>query len=257
LSARSESFVDLLRGDLEALRGRELAPVDVGVLDTGIDSTHPDLAGRVVESWAMVRGLGGIYRPVKCDLPGENDRLGHGTGVASLIAAIAPNARLVDVQVVGDDRAGAGEALVAGLRFALGRRLALVNLSLTCHARFRPALIELCEAAYVRSQIVVAARRNTPLLDEGLPAQLSSCIGVDGARFPTPWKLRFRPGHPIEFTARGDELVVAAPGGKYTLRGGTSYATSTLTGLCALLLGAQPGLTPYEVKAALKAWAGE
>ena len=52
------------------------------------------------------------------------------------------------------------------------------------------------------------------------------------------------------------EVTVAAPEGKYAVQTGTSFAAPAVTGICALLLGAYPDLSPYEVKSALKALAG-
>ena len=227
-----------LRTELSSLRERELAPIEVAVLDTGVDSSHPDLRDRVSRAFEVERA-GRRFRISSLPVPANNDRLGHGTGVSSTIAAIAPNAHLVDIQVAGADKVGSGEALLAGLRFALERGFPLINMSLACHRRLLAPLTELCEFAYFRNQVIVAA-------------ELSSCIGAEDDRFPTPYELRFRDRHPIEFGAHGDGIVVAAPGGKYTLQTGTSYATSTLTGLCALILGAFPGLTPFELTSALK-----
>ncbi|MGI9431983.1 MAG: S8 family serine peptidase, partial [Myxococcota bacterium] len=140
----------------------------------------------------------------------------------------------------------------AGLRFAIERGFRVVNMSLACHARYLAQLHELCEAGYFRNQTLVAARRNMPLVDHGLPAQLSTVIGVDAANAASPYDLGYREGHPIEFTARGNEVLVAAPDGRYAAERGASYATATITGLCALYLGRHPGLTPYELKALLK-----
>jgi subtilisin family serine protease len=246
------SLPEALRAELALLPTRELAPVDVAVLDTGIDATHPDLAGRVIESFEIAVDEEGRHRAAATPLAADNDAYGHGTGVASVIAAVAPNARIVDVRILGADDVETGAALLAGFQLAVLRRFRLVNLSLACHAGFLAPLTELCEQAYVQGQVVVAARRNTPLLEYGLPARLSSCIGVDSDRFPSPYAFRFRKGSPIECIARGEDVPVAAPGGKYTLQNGTSFATPAVTGLCALLLGAHPGLTPYELKSVLK-----
>lgn len=245
---------EALRTDLSSLRERDLAPVGVAILDTGIDSSHPDLRDRVIRAFEVERA-GRRFRIAQRPVPASNDRLGHGTGVSSTIAAIAPNAHLIDIQVAGADQVGRGEALLAGLGFALECGFPLVNMSLACHRRLLEPLTELCEFAYFRNQVIVAARRNMPLIDHGIPAEFSSCIGAEDDSFPTPYQLRFRDRHPIEFGAHGDEIVVAAPGGKYTLQTGTSYATSTLTGLCSLLLGAFPGLTPFELKSVLKSHA--
>ena len=245
------SLPDLFAMDLRTVPPAELAPVEVAVLDTGIDSTHPELRGRVAEAFEMVRS-GPRFRAVPRDVPGANDPIGHGTGIASTIAALAPNARLVDIQVASADKVGTGEALLAGLRFAIERGCQVANLSLACHPRYLHPLMELCEVAYFRNLVLVSARRNMPLVDHGLPAQLSAVIGVDAATVPSPFELRYRFGHPIEFTARGDEVVVAAPGGRYTPQRGASFASSTVAGLCALYLGRDPDVTPYELKALLK-----
>lgn len=250
------SLSDVLGADLESLAERDLAPVEVAVLDTGIDATHPDLAERVSEAFEIV-GEEGSQRASARSLSQNNDPFGHGTGVASVIAKIAPNARIVDVQIIGADDLETGSALLAGLRLALLRRFRLVNLSLACHARFLHPLMELCEGAYWQDQVIVAARRNMPLLEHGIPAQLSSCIGVDSGQLPSPLAFRFRARYPIECIARGDEVTVAAPEGKYTVQTGTSFAAPAVTGICALLLGAFPSLSPYEVKSVLKALGGD
>jgi subtilisin len=245
---------ELLDLDLRKAAAGGLRPVEVAVLDTGIDSTHPELRGAVVEAYEMVRS-GQRFRTVKRPVPGANDPIGHGTGIAGTIVAVAPNARLIDVQVATADKVGTGEALLAGLRFAVERGFPLVNMSLACHARYLQPLLELCEVAYFHNQVFVAARRNMPLVDHGLPAQLSTVIGVDAAEAPTPYDLGYRHGHPIEFTARGNEVLVPSPGGRYTAQRGASYASSTVAGLCALYLGRDPGLTPYELKTLLKEYA--
>jgi subtilisin family serine protease len=245
------SLSEALGTELSSLRDRELASVGVAILDTGIDSSHPDLRDRVIHAFEVER-VGRRFRVAQRPLPGNYDRMGHGTGVSSTVAAIAPNARLIDIQVVGADQVGSGEALLAGLSFALECGFPLLNMSVACHRRLLEPLTELCEFAYFRNQVIVAARRNMPLIDNGIPAEFSSCIGAQEDRFPTPYQLRFRDRHPIEFGAQGEGIVVAAPGGKYTLQTGASYATSTLTGLCALILGAFPALTPFELKTVLK-----
>jgi subtilisin family serine protease len=211
---------------------------------------------RISEAFEIV-GEEGSQRASACGPSQNNDAFGHGTGVASVIAKIAPNARIVDVRIAGADDLETGSALLAGLRLALLRRFRLVNLSLACHARFLNPLTELCEGAYWRDQIIVAAGRNMPLLEHGIPARLSSCIGVDSGRLPSPRAFRFRARDPIECIARGDEVTVAAPGGKYTVQTGSSFAAPAVTGICALLLGAFPSLTPYEMKSALRALAGD
>jgi subtilisin len=235
----------------ETIRERALAPVAVAVLDSGVDGSHPDLAGRVMGAVAFDFEEG---KAVLRELPPEanNDMFGHGTPVAGIIAAIAPNARIFDVRVFGEKNVGATKILLAGFEYALGQPWRLLNMSLAAVSSIRRELVDLCERAYFQQQIVVAARRNAPFDDDGLPAELSSCIGVDRGEYPSPFDYIFRPRTPIEFEARGESVVAPAKGGGYTTLSGTSFATPTMSALCALLLGAYPDMTLFELKTSLR-----
>lgn len=240
---------------LGSLAARTLAPVDVVVIDSGIDSSHAELAGRIVRAH-RIEIVEGKPHVVDVPIPSNGDAYGHGTAVASVIAKVAANARIVDVRVLGSDNKGGGEILLAGLELAIRERIPVINMSLAATAKFSAQLAALCETAYRQGQVVIAAKRNQPLFDNGFPAELSSSISVDRARLDSLRKLVYRP-QPIEFAAHGEDVVVAAPGGGYTTKTGTSFATPVLSGICALVLGAFPELRPFEVKAILKAYAEE
>jgi subtilisin family serine protease len=229
----------------------DLQPVSVAVLDSGIDASHPDLLGRVIKTFAVHTFLGRAR--VEERSISNVDVVGHGTAVASVIARLAPNTQLIDIRVLGTDLAGSSTALIAGLEHAVELKARIINMSLAATAEFAPKLWPLCEKAYRQNQLVVAAKRNMPLADLGFPAEFSSCISVDRERFETPYRLRFRPNDIIEYAASGDDVVVAAPGGGYTRKTGTSFATPTISALCALLLGVHPELRTFEVKTILKA----
>lgn len=235
----------------DALSKRDLLPVDVAVLDTGVDATHPDLAGRVVDAFS-VDVEDGRARVTQADGPHNADVFGHGTGVASVIARLAPNARIVDIRVLGAGNYGTSAALIGGLKLAVERRIRIVNMSLAAKGETAPSLWPLCELAYRQNQVIVAARRNVPLMDEGFPAEFSSCISVDRDRFSSPYALRYYAGKTIEYAAHGDDVIVAAPGGGHTRATGTSFATPAVSAMCALLLGGYPNLRPFEIKTILK-----
>jgi len=246
---RGAALRQALTLSLEELLARPLAPVIVAVVDSGVDATHPDLAGRVAEARRIQAG------EISEVAPGSNnDTYGHGTGVASIIARVAPNARIVDIRVLNPGNVGAGEDLVAGLRLAVRARHPVVNMSLASPPRFAPQLASLCERAFYEDQIVVAARRNTPTSDQGFPAEFASVLGVTTAAVPEHLFLRYQPRWCIELEARGDRVMAAAAGGGYKEMSGTSFAAPAVAGLCALLLGAFPGLRPHEVRALLCAY---
>ncbi len=244
---RDSPLPEAIHLKLDELADRATTPVDVAVIDSGIDMTHPDLTDRVVRS---VRILNGEIQEI--ELGTNNDTYGHGTAVAGIIARMAPNARIHDIRVLHPGNIGSGEDLTEGLRVALReRKIRVINMSLSALAQYAPKLRELCDRAFYQSQLIVAARRNIPISDEGFPAEFSSCIGVDTAPFRDPFALRYSIGNIIEVETNGEEVVSARMGGGYTTHTGTSFATPAITGLCTLLIGAFPTLHPYEIRTLL------
>ena len=239
---------------LGGLSKSDLAPVIVAVLDSGIDGSHPDLAGRVVRGTTFEADAEGHVTERESDPTQNNDLYGHGTGVASIIARIAPNTRFIDLRVLGGNNRGSGEAMIAGFEHAVRSEANLFNMSLAASEKYVPRLSVLAEDAYRRGITIVASRRNMPLQDEGFPAALIPCVGVDneGKGPEGSWLYR---NDVIEYSAHGVDVPVAAHGGGYTTMTGTSFATPIMCGHVALLLGAHPGLRPFEVKALLKAMA--
>jgi subtilisin len=245
------SICEALEIAWEELAAMDLAPVDVAILDSGIDGTHPILGGRIVEAYA-VETIDGREQIVALPNDADNDLFGHGTSVGSIVARVAPNARLYDVRVLGRSSSGGEEILCKGLKHAVDHRWPVLNLSLAAGYRMRGELQALCDQAYYRSQTVIAARRNIPVGGDGLPAEFSACIGVDLGAYEAPYHFGFQVGPPIELATGGEGVTAAARGGGWTTVTGTSFATPAVSGLCALLLGAFPDLQPYEIKSILR-----
>ena len=241
-----------LKVRLAELAGQSLVPVEVAILDSGVDGSHERLRGKVSAAFICESDKEGNVTVAEADPAANNDLFGHGTAVASIVCDLAPNAKIVDIRVLGGNNYGRSEQLIVGFDKAIEHGSRVINMSLAAAARYAGRLTEICERAYFRNQIIVAARRNRPIADEGYPAAFSSTIGVGMGDCADAFEFEFAE-HIIEYAARGEEIVVAAPGGGYTTMTGTSFATPTISGIVALLVGASPGLRPFEVKALLKA----
>jgi subtilisin len=253
-------LADLLRMRPDDLRQGELSLVDVAVLDGGVDATHPDLAPHVSRS-VQTNAESAAGQPlVTARAVGENhDRYGHGTAVAGRILQTAPNARIWDVGVLAPNNTATGQLVLDALRWAIEERVPLVNLSISVVPRFMSEFHKLADLAHKRGVVVVSSRRNFPTPDNpGIPAATAGVIGVDTGEIP-PSELRYQPHNLVEFVAQG-KCRVPAPGGGYKDMVGTSFATPFVTGLCALALGAFPGLDSRQLHAWLKElalrWAG-
>jgi subtilisin family serine protease len=156
----------------------------VGVLDSGIDNTHPDLVGQV-DAKASVSCLGGV--PDTAASVWANDVIGHGTHVSGIIAAakngvgivgVAPGVRLAAIKVAVDDVNDPNfglvfaDAVVCGIDWAIGHGVDVMNASLTVDPTDQPVDDIFCpddpdraaDIAIIRAAVLKAARKNTTLV---------------------------------------------------------------------------------------------
>ena len=201
------------------------------MLDSGVDSSHPSLAGRITGSY-RVDGEAGKVRAIARQLFGENnDSFGHGTAVSSIICRVAPNARMVNLAVLNSMNMGVGNALVAALELALERRSRVINMSLAAGVNLAGRLQPLCERAYRQHQIVIASRRNIAPHGYGISS------GVLLLHRRGPWKLSVRVS--LHVYGLSSDRVHGSRCRGYGGRGVGSersavvhFATPAITGIC-------------------------
>lgn len=245
------------RYDLAALhRISQGGGVTVAVLDSGVDATHPQLAGAV---------QGGGDRLDSGD--GREDCAGHGTAVASIIAArpvdgiafrgVAPRATILSIRV-GDRRVtedgytGTGDiaALVSGIQAAVAARPrpAVLNLSISTTTD-SPALRTAVQAALDADIVVVAAVGN--LYDRGNPTPYPAAYdGVVGVGAIGSTGMRYGPsqaGEYVDLVAPGENVLTATPIGGHVAQSGTSFAVPFVAGTVALIRARWPELDGTEV----------
>lgn len=238
--------------------------VRVAIIDTGIDTAHPDLAANIVGGYSAV-GYTTSYK----------DDNGHGTHVAGTVGAIdnlvgvigaAPRVSLLGVKVL--DSAGSGwvSDIIEGLDWAVANGARVVNMSLsgsTYVSAFQAAIDRANEAGVV----VVAAAGNTGGA-VGYPAAYNGVIAVSATD-----------AYDViaSFSSRGPEVDLAAPGvtirstywsatrgSTYADLSGTSMAAPHVSGAAALVLSTPVGgwdadadgaWDPVEVEGKLEATA--
>lgn len=244
--------------------------VKVAVLDTGIDATHPDLAGKIVAAHNFAAGE-----------EDELDRVGHGTHVASTIAGsgaasnsrykgVAPGATLLDGKVCVEY--GCAESwILEGMHWAAESGAQVVNLSLG--GQDTPELDPLEQAindltAQYGILFVVAAGNSGFIGDYSLqsPASADAALAVGAvdkndelahfsSRGPRVGDAATKP----ELTAPGVDVVAARskdgflgePGEQYATLSGTSMATPHVAGAAAILAQKYPDWTAEQHKAML------
>jgi subtilisin family serine protease len=220
--------------------------VKVCILDSGVQADHP-----------LVNGIDGAVAvevgeedevTIVDDV--EGDLCGHGTACAGIVRSLAPECSLFSVRVLGAGFTGSGTALLGGLRWAVEQGFHVINMSLsTTKSHFAGMLHDVADAAYFRRTILVASAHNMPV--ESYPWRFSSVISVGSHEEADSLAFYYNPQPPVEFFARGVDVEVAWLGGSTARSTGNSFATPHMSGICALILGRHPELTPFQVKSTL------
>ncbi len=222
--------------------------VRVCVIDSGIEL---GVAGLPVgtAAFAVVADDGGTMTVVPDD---QGDAAGHGTACASIIAGLAPGIELSSVRILGAGLRGQGTALITALEWAVANQFHLVNLSLsTKHPDYREAIRDLVDRAYFQGVTIVASANNRPVVS--FPWQFPAVISAAAHARPDPEHLECNPEPPVEFFGHGVGVLAAQPGNRFARLSGNSFATPHVTGLCARVLGAHPGLQTPQLKVVLAA----
>jgi subtilisin family serine protease len=218
------------------------AGVRVCVLDSGIELGHP-LVGPVQRSVAVTKD--GDEITIADDDSG--DLCGHGTACAGIIRALAPECELTSVRVLGAGYTGSAAVLLAGLEWAIEQGFHVINMSLsTTKRQYVDRLHELADSAYFKRTMLIASAHNMPV--ESFPWKFASVVSVGSHEEPDPFVLYANPHPPVEFFARGLNVEIAWLGGETITATGNSFATPHVAGLCALVLGKHPQLTPFQLK---------
>jgi subtilisin len=229
-----------------AFGGSTGAGARVAILDSGIEAGHPAV-GEVQEAYAVSVDADGNAEITEDEL---GDRCGHGTACAGIVRSLAPDCELISIRVLGEGYTGSGRVMLAGLRWGIEQGFDVVNMSLSTTKRELASLLhELADDAYFRRTLLVASAHNMPV--ESYPWRFSSVISVGSHEESDPLVYYFNPEPPVEFFARGLEIDVAWLGGTELRCTGNSFATPHISGICALILGKHPGLTPFQVKSIL------
>jgi len=218
------------------------AGITVAVLDTG-GPTHDDLNANLLPALNCSGTQTG------------DDKQGHGTHVAGIIAAlqngvgvvgVAPEAKVLPIKVLDDGGHASFAVIERGIREATAAGVDIINMSLGAQVQPPASLHEAIKEASAKGIILIAAAGN----DAGAvnwPARYDEVIAVAAMG---------QDGKMARFSSRGDQIAVGAPGvnvystylnNQYAVLNGTSQAAPFMAGVCALILAhkrANPGEAP-------------
>ena len=257
----------------------QLLAVQVALIDSGVDASHPDLASRIADAKSFVGGSARV------------DKQGHGTFVAGLIAAetdngvgiagLSPSAELLVAKVVTADRTIPVEAEARAIRWAVAEGAKVINMSLggvrdpldPSDDSYSPLEAAAIAYAVKKNVVVVAAVGNadqapsTPWRFASYPAALPHVLGVSAlARSGASPSFSNRDAVYNDIAAPGEDIVSTLPRGLtspykdcaeqgYSLCGpdeyrhaeGTSFAAPQVSAAAATVLAVRPGLSAEQV----------
>jgi len=253
------------------------AGVVVAVVDTGVDQTHPDLAGSLWTNPGEIPGNGidddrdGFVDDVHgADFINNDgnpqDDEGHGTHVAGIIAAaannaiggagLAPQAKIMAVKVLDSNLAGTAAGLAQGIQYAVTHGAKIINASVNGDGQSQ-ALENAIQQARAAGVILVASAGNdsrnldsqpsypAAYPDDNIVSVAASTQSGAMASFSNYGQSS------VDLAAPGDQIVSTAKGGDYEIRSGTSMAAPFTAATLALMASARPELSGTALRAAL------
>ena len=221
-------------GNFEGVTGEG---VTVAILDTGIDYSHGEFEGRIVQGWDFV----------------DNDSLpedgnGHGTHVAGIIAGsndgfgitgVAFDSNIMPIRVLNNQGWGTYSDISAGIRFAADNGADIANLSLGS-GRFNQEINSAIRYASERGTVVVMSAGNSGASQPDYPALYATDFGIAVAAISENGTLasfsNLSGNNVMDYvSAPGVDIYSSIPGNNYSYFSGTSMAAPHVSGIAALL----------------------
>ena len=234
--------------------------VTIGMIDTGVDTHHPDLTGQISKDENLAKEISPDF---------DTDK--HGTAVAGVMIAkqhngegimgIAPNAKLIAYKACWPEEGDAMEAqcnsftLALALNKAITDGVDILNMSLT--GPQDPLLTVLINKALEEGIIIVAADSGSADSAENFPASLKNVISVQSTKNHSSNNVMAE-----SISAPGNKILTTLPHGTYDFISGSSIAAAEISGVIALLLEQKSNLSAAEAqhilsKAQIKAKDGD
>lgn len=241
------------------------AGIRVAVLDTGVTSSHDDISSQVVE------------RVNYSDAATGEDKYGHGTHVAGIIAAIkdtvgvsgvCPDCDILDGKVLNDQGSGSTSSIAKGIGWAVDNEAKVINMSLGQRVSSRTLEIAV-NNAWKAGAVIVAAAGNAGTQAKIYPGAYANVIAVAAtdnknvkASFSTygKWVDVAAPGVSVYSTFPNGSFVLGTQNNRshgYDIASGTSMASPIVAGVAALVWSTSAGAGNASVRDKVESSADE
>jgi subtilisin family serine protease len=226
--------------------------VTVAVLSTGVDATHPELAGRLLPAYDA--------RP---DADNPVDTIGRGTALAGIIAANSDNGagiagmaraasvRVLPIRVTADSGAVRTDALAAGIAYASAQSAQIILIDGSGTISQNQAVDAALANAHAQGALIIAGTGDSGAATVGYPASSPHVLAISATTWDDTLAPTSRYGTGVALAAPGGTtagqpsgVLVLNTGGGYTTRASTAVAAAHVTGTAAMMLARQPAARP-------------
>ncbi len=222
--------------------------VTIAILDSGIDSTHPDLAGLLVPGWNFYDNNSNLA-----------DVSGHGTAVAGIAAALSNNGlgvagvtwncRIMPLRITDLSGNGLSSSIANALTWAADHGSRVANVSYGNVSKIT-TIINAAQYFQSKGGVVTAAAGNSATFDSTADSPYFVLVSAtDQNDVLCSWS---NTGNNVDLSAPGQNLVTTVNGGGYGFASGTSFSAPTVAGVAALVLSANPSLSGTKVQDILR-----
>src|SRR5207248_289834 len=210
---------------------------------TGVDASHPDLAGKVVPGTNVLTGSG----------DGETDVNGHGTQMAGIVAAATDNnqgiagvgyagVKVMPVTVLNDQGLGLDSDVISGVVYAVQHNADVILMSFS-NPGYSASLQSAIDWAWSQNVVVVAATGNDASTTPTYPAGDRGVVGVSSTSVLDTVSGFSNTGADVFVAAPGENILTTDTTGGYSTITGTSAAAAAVAGAAALIKANSPGVT--------------
>ncbi|MGB9082590.1 MAG: S8 family serine peptidase, partial [Desulfuromonadaceae bacterium] len=214
----------------------------LALLDTGVDATHPDLAGVVIPGTSILDGTDGL-----------GDPSGHGTWLAGIAAAATDNGagiagiafggvQIMPVSVLNAGGTGQDSDIIAGIVWAVDHGADVILMGFS-NPDFSQNLQDAVDYAWSKGVVLVAATGNDGVTTPTFPAGDRGVIGVSATDPNDLLAPASNYGQDTFLAAPGTDIYTTGPNGGYSYISGTSASSAFVAGAAAFMKAVDPLLT--------------
>lgn len=217
------------------------SPQTIAVIDSGVDSTHPDLAGRIAPGWNFVLGNSNTA-----------DDYGHGTATFGTIGAATNDGvgvagvtwtnPVMPLLVLDSNGNASYSNIASAIEYAADHGARVVNISLAGTAS-SSTLQSAVNYAWNKGTVIFAAAGNSSSTTPVYPAACSNVVAIAATDNNNALATFSNYGSWIDLSAPGINILTTDMGGGYGYWYGTSFASPVAAGVAALVLGVKPSLS--------------